>query len=185
LKLKIIEQKENRVKFDITGINTQLANALRRTIISGIPVLAVERVKFLENSSVMHDEVLAHRIGLIPLKTDKGTPEIVTLSLDTVKGPGTVYAKDLNPGLAVYGKIPLVSLDEGQELKFEAEAILGTARDHVKWQAGLASYSKNDDGSYDFFVESYGQMAPKYLILTAVSTLKNQLEEFKAAIQEK
>ena len=184
MKLKIIEQTENKVKFNIKEINTQLANALRRTIISGIPVLAIENVNFYNNSSIMSDEVLAHRMGLIPLKTDSASPEAINLSLD-VKGPMTVHASDLKPGIAAYDNIPIIRLTNEQEIKLEAEAILGTGRDHVKWQAGLASYSKNDDNSYDFFVESYGQMPPKDLILTALNTLKEQLDEFKTAIQKK
>lgn len=183
MKLKIIEQKDDKIKFNINGINTQLANALRRTIISGIPVLAIERVKFYDNSSVMGDEVLAHRMGLIPLKTDFASPEKIDLSLEA-EGPKTVYSGDLKPDIAVHGNTPMIKLSERQKLKLEAEAVIGTARDHIKWQAGLASYSKKDDGSFDFFVESYGQMPPKDLILTAIKTLGENLDEFKIAIQE-
>lgn len=183
MKLKITEQAGNKIKFNIKGINTQLANALRRTIISGIPVLAIEKVSFYENSSVMGDEVLAHRMGLMPLKTDLGSPEAITLSLKA-KGPKTVYSKELKPKVSVYDNMPIIKLAENQELKLEAEAVLGTARDHVKWQAGLASYTKNDDDSYDFFVESYGQLSPKEMVLTAINTLNEGLDEFKTALKE-
>lgn len=182
MKLKIIEKTEDKIRFNIKGINSQLANALRRTVISGIPVLAIEKVKFYRNSSVMHDEMLAHRMGLIPLKTDPASPESVMLSLD-VEGPKTVYTKDLTPRIAAHDTIPIIKLAENQELKLEAEAVLGTARDNIKWQAGLASYSQNDDGSYDFFVESYGQMPPGDLILTALEVLNNNIGEFKAKLK--
>ena len=184
MELKIIEQTDNKIKFNIKGINTQLANAFRRTIISGIPVLAIEKVKFYENSSVIDDEILAHRMGLIPLKTDLASPETISMSLEA-KGPKTMYSGELKPNIAVYETIPIIKLAENQEVKLEAEAVLGTARDHIKWQAGLASYSKNDDGSYDFFVESYGQMSPRDLIFTAIKILNSHLDEFKSKLQEK
>ena len=184
MELKISEQTDNKIKFNIKGMNPQFANAFRRTIISGIPVLAIEKVKFYENSSVMNDEILSHRMGLIPLKTDLASPKTVSLSLEA-KGPKTVHSRELKPNIAAYDTIPIIKLAENQEIKLEAEAVLGTGRDHIKWQPGLASYSKNDDGSYDFFVESYGQMSPKDLILTAIKVLNSQLDEFKTKLQEK
>ncbi len=183
MKLKIIEKTENKITFNINGINTQLANALRRTMISGVPVLAIEKLKIYENTSVIEDEVLAHRMGLIPLITDPATPEQVTLSLE-VTGPGTVYTKDLKPAISVYDSIPITKLADKQRIKLEAEAVLGCGREHVKWQSGLASYTINEDGSYDFFVESYGQMPAKDLILNAIKVLSTHLDEFKAAISE-
>ncbi|KKM13510.1 hypothetical protein LCGC14_1715480, partial [marine sediment metagenome] len=54
----------------LKGIPLQYANALRRICLNGVPVFAIDTVDIIENSSVLADEGIAHRLGLIPLKTD-------------------------------------------------------------------------------------------------------------------
>jgi len=70
LSLEIINENEQKISVKLKGIPIQYANALRRICINGAPIYAVENVDILENTSVLADEGLAHRIGLIPLKTD-------------------------------------------------------------------------------------------------------------------
>lgn len=57
--------------FSLIGINAAIANALRRILIAEVPTLAIETIYFINNTSVIQDEVLAQRLGLIPLKGDK------------------------------------------------------------------------------------------------------------------
>ena len=66
---------EREANFDLIHIDTSIANAFRRIMISEVPSLAPEHVYFLNNTSVIQDEVLAHRIGLVPLKVD---PDMLT-----------------------------------------------------------------------------------------------------------
>ena len=80
--LKLIEIKPNSALFEITGISSSQANALRRTLINDIPKLAIDKIMFhhgqirdmdgnvYDSSLPLFDEVVAHRIGLLPLKTD-------------------------------------------------------------------------------------------------------------------
>lgn len=70
MEVELLERSELSGSFIIRGANTALANALRRTIIAEVPTMAVDEVVFLENSSALFDEVLAHRLAMIPLKTD-------------------------------------------------------------------------------------------------------------------
>lgn len=70
LNIKIISKNEEDIKFDIKGIEPAMANALRRIMISEIPTVAIEKVNLWQNTSVIPDEVLAHRMGLIPIKVD-------------------------------------------------------------------------------------------------------------------
>ena len=56
--------------FDIVGIEPPLANALRRILISEIPTMAIEIVNIYQNTSIIPDEVLSHRLGLIPIFAD-------------------------------------------------------------------------------------------------------------------
>ena len=121
-----------------------LANALRRILLSEIKVLAIEDVKIELNDSALYDGVLAHRLGLIPIKTPKGVTE-AEFEIDA-EGPSVVYSKDLESktkGVEVALKnIPLTYLKEGTKLKAKANAILGNGKEHMKWQAGLAAYQE-------------------------------------------
>ncbi|KAI2479204.1 DNA-directed RNA polymerase I and III protein [Pyrenophora tritici-repentis] len=60
-------------QFSLTGIDTSVANAFRRILLSEIPTLAIEDVYIYQNTSIIQDEVLAHRLGLIPLCGDRAT----------------------------------------------------------------------------------------------------------------
>lgn len=73
--IQISSLTEREANFDLVHIDTSIANAFRRVMISEVPAVAAEYVYFLNNTSVIQDEVLAHRIGLIPLKVD---PDMLT-----------------------------------------------------------------------------------------------------------
>ncbi|KAJ6823076.1 uncharacterized protein M6B38_385360 [Iris pallida] len=61
---------EDEIEFDMVGIDASLANAFRRILIAEVPTMAIEKVLVVNNTSVIADEILAHRLGLIPLKVD-------------------------------------------------------------------------------------------------------------------
>jgi DNA-directed RNA polymerase I and III subunit RPAC1 len=61
---------DNEMVVDVIGIDPPIANALRRIIIAEVPTMAIETVYIQDNTSIMQDEVLAHRLGLLPLKVD-------------------------------------------------------------------------------------------------------------------
>jgi DNA-directed RNA polymerase subunit D len=156
--VKVLERNEREVKFLVEGINPQFANALRRIMISEVPVLAIESVDFYENSSALFDEVIAHRLGLIPLKFDpkafvlpeecscegKGCASCQVILVLDKKGPCMVKASDLKCSdenvKPLYEEMPIIELFEGQRLKLEAVAVLGLGKNHAKWQAAKAFY---------------------------------------------
>jgi len=61
---------EESIVFDVSGIKPSLANALRRIMLAEVPTMAIEKVWFSDNTSVIPDEMLAHRMGLLPIKVD-------------------------------------------------------------------------------------------------------------------
>ncbi|GAA6049404.1 hypothetical protein JCM3770_007329 [Rhodotorula araucariae] len=68
LRVKITElSKDGHVRFVLDGVHLGLANSLRRSMISRIDTLAIDQVQITENTSVLPDEMLAHRLGLVPL----------------------------------------------------------------------------------------------------------------------
>ncbi|MAG27342.1 DNA-directed RNA polymerase subunit D [Candidatus Pacearchaeota archaeon] len=118
-----------------------LANSIRRSI-SEVPVLAVDEVEIFKNDSALYDEILAHRVGLIPLKTEKSMSDKTSITFKlTAKGPGIVYAEDLKgPGDIVFPKIPITLLGENHKLELTATATLGTGIIHAKYNPGICYY---------------------------------------------
>ena len=121
--------------------NTPLANAIRRSI-SEIPTLAIDEVEIFKNDSALYDEVIAHRLGLVPLKTEKSMTGKTKIDLKlTAKGPGTVYADELKgPVTIIQPRIPITMLNENHKLELVATARLGIAKDHAKHIPGLCYY---------------------------------------------
>ncbi|KAJ1995410.1 DNA-directed RNA polymerase core subunit rpc40 [Coemansia spiralis] len=68
--IKIIRLTPTDIEFDLIGVDASIANALRRILISEIPTMAIEKVYMINNTGIMQDEVLAHRLGLIPILAD-------------------------------------------------------------------------------------------------------------------
>jgi len=121
--------------------NLALANAIRRAV-SEIPTLAIEDVEVFNNGSALYDEILAHRLGLIPLKTEKSMSSKTKIDFKlSKKGPAMVYSEDLNgAGEVVYGKMPITILGENHKIELVATAVLGTGREHAKHIPGLCYY---------------------------------------------
>jgi DNA-directed RNA polymerase subunit D len=134
------------------------ANSLRRVMITDVPTMAVQWIDVHENNSSLFDEVISHRMGLIPLKfnlkkftfTDdctckgKGCPLCQAVFVVDKKGPCNVVSGDMkssDKGVeSIDPAIPIAQLLEGQSLKLEAVARLGTGLSHAKHQAANASY---------------------------------------------
>ncbi len=124
-----------------TDMNDTLLNAIRRSI-AEVPTLAIEEVEIFKNDSALYDEVLAHRLGLVPLKTEKGMNEKTKVDLKLTKtGPCTVYSGDLSGNAdVVFDKIPLTILKEDHKLELVATATIGKGINHAKHVPGLCYY---------------------------------------------
>jgi DNA-directed RNA polymerase subunit D len=141
--VEFIDLDDREARFLVRGLSPAFANGIRRAIIADVPTLAVDEVRVVENSSVLFDEILSLRLGLVPLTTpeDFRVDENATLSLD-VEGPATAYSGDLessDPDVASADEhIPLIELKEGQRVELQADAVLETGNDHAKHQGGVA-----------------------------------------------
>ncbi|KAJ1260029.1 hypothetical protein BS78_10G200900 [Paspalum vaginatum] len=69
-KVEINRLTEDDIEFDMIGVDASIANAFRRILIAEVPTMAIEKVFMADNTSVIADEVLSHRLGLIPLDAD-------------------------------------------------------------------------------------------------------------------
>jgi DNA-directed RNA polymerase subunit D len=156
VKIEILERNDTNLRIIVKDAEVPLMNALRRIALAEVPCMAIDEVVMIENSSILQDEIIAHRLGLTPLKTNLetynqpeecscqnefGCPQCrVTLTLDAEAKDGTrtVYSGELNSEnpeiIPVSDKIPIVKLAKGQKLKLEAYARLGIGKTHAKWQ---------------------------------------------------
>ena len=62
-----MEITDDTIKFTLTKTDQSVANALRRVMMAEVPTMAIDKVEFLQNTTVLHDDFLAHRLGLVPL----------------------------------------------------------------------------------------------------------------------
>lgn len=155
MKITPLTQKGNKARFQINDVTPAYVNSLRRTFMSNVPTMAVDYVEFHQNNSGLYDEIIAHRLGLLVLKTDvdsyniaeedaeEGPATHLKLKLQE-EGPKTVYAEDLKSSdpkvKPVHPKTPITILLEGQKLELVATAKLGFGKNHAKHQSGAISY---------------------------------------------
>jgi DNA-directed RNA polymerase subunit D len=201
MKVKILKKSKEEMSFVAEEIDHNFANELRRIMDSEILTMAIEFVDFKKNDSALPDELIANRLGQVPLKFDQKAYELnatcdnckgkgcsrcqVELVLKK-KGPGVDYsgdlkikAKDVQP---VFEKIPIVELfDPEDEIQFEAVAQLGNGRMHAKWQAALVGY-KYDGSNFTFNVETVSGLNPDEIVLSAAEYLEDKASEFERAI---
>ncbi|KAJ8748240.1 hypothetical protein K2173_000648 [Erythroxylum novogranatense] len=124
-KVEVVRLNKDDIEFEMVGIDAAIANAFRRILISELPTMAIEKVLVANNTSIVQDEVLAHRLGLIPIKADPRLFEYLSAN-DTPNEKNTIVFKlhvrceQGKPRLKVYSK-DLTWLPNGSELIKESE----------------------------------------------------------------
>ncbi len=146
VKVKFLERDNKTYKFLVENTDSVVLNTIRRTISYYVPIYAIDEIEFIENNSVVFDEMLSNRIALSPVLSPLlNTGKKVTFNLD-VKGPSTVYTKELESNDSqikmVYDTIPLAKLNENEAIRLLAYAVLGQGKDHVKYMPAIVSYAQ-------------------------------------------
>ena len=174
MKVKLRKNEKFFTQVEFEDVNYSFVNSIRRSLVSMVPCLAIHEVDFhmgslgayvdeesgeekeYESISAMFNEIVAHRIGMLPIPTDEKTVEAFADSIGNdseqpeimyslhKQGPCTVYSGDLEPvngdtSLVIpETSVPIVKLAEGQAILVYAKAKMGTARQHAKWQTVVA-----------------------------------------------
>lgn len=204
--LEVISKDSQKIAVKLKGVPLQYSNALRRVCLNGVPVFAIDTVDIIENTSVLPDEGLAHRLGLIPIKTDlsrfnepskcdcqseTGCSNCkVMLVLDSGQSneTKTVLSNELSSEddsiKPISDKIPVVQLASGQRIKVECYARLGRGTEHAKWNsANIAMLTETDkDDERVLTIESTGALDPAQIVLSGVDEVSKRIGEFKDMI---
>lgn len=151
--VEVLGCNKDKLSVVFKGAQPTFVNALRRIIMADIPIPAIEKVYIAENTSVLYDEILAHRLGMIPMKGGETIlpPEqcscggkgcnlcesVLTLEVEAKEDDMVVYSGRLKAEGSVFpanNDIPIVKLNAGQKIALMAYARLGRGREHAKWQ---------------------------------------------------
>ncbi len=187
MKLEVRELTDTKCSFVVDQVRPDVVNTIRRSLVSEVPKMAIDEVEFhmgpirdeegneYDSNSALFDEMIAHRLSMVPIPTDlenytfrdqcecggSGCPHCTIIYVMNKKGPCTVYSGDLQPlgdmSLRIKEElIPIVKLKEKQALLIYATAVMGKGKTHAKWQpvtiCGYMNYPKlvvNNDVKID------------------------------------
>ncbi|XP_064412680.1 DNA-directed RNA polymerases I and III subunit RPAC1 isoform X2 [Latimeria chalumnae] len=144
-RVEVIRMEEDTLEFDMVGIDAAIANAFRRILLAEVPTMAAEKVFIYNNTSIIQDEILAHRLGLIPIKADprlfeyRNTVYTRHLTWVPIGNQADLFADvDIRP---VHEDILIAQLRPGQEIDLLMHCVKGIGKDHAKFSpVATASY---------------------------------------------
>lgn len=186
--IKINKNTDNYLEFLVSGVDLSFINALRRIIISEVETWAIEYVVFENNTTVIHDEMLAHRIGLIPIKYigNEDKEETYLIFNKTAADDFNVeewYSNDIisetNDIEIPIKNIPIIKTVKNQQLKFRAKAIKGKGEQHSKWSPVSDCYFEKVNEGFIFKLESIGSLNSYEIVEKSINILKNKLQNVK------
>ncbi len=192
--IQVLDTSDKKISVKLKGVSLQYANALRRICLNGVSIFAIDTVDIIENTSVIVDETLAHRLCMIPLKTELSAIDqsdarvMFVLDSENTETSKSITSAELSSQdkevKPVSDQIPIAYLAPGQRIKLEAYATLGKGTEHAKWNSANVSILTHTDkeDEYILTVETTGALQPKEIILAAIDELAKRLQEFKEII---
>ncbi len=206
--MEILQKDNTTLRVLMKGAHRSYASAIRRIAISEVPVMAIDDVIIVDNTSVVYDELIAHRLGLIPLTTDlsrfvlpkdcscksehgcSNCRVLLTLDEEASDKVRTVFSGDLisddEDTKPISDQIPIIKLAPGQKIKLEAYAKLGRGKDHAKWQATTVAVVKDVDQNKDaleLYIESVGSLKAEEIFSRALEILGKQVDDLKTTTE--
>lgn len=178
-----IHLENSNLVFRFNNGDPRVANELRKIILSKIPTISIEYVIIEKNTTNLNDEIIAHRLGLLPLIVEgSALPEQVEFILDIRDRNAT--SKDLicsNDNVKIVGyndpstEILIVPLEQNQELILRCKTRIGFATDHAKWScvSKLSFKEIPNENAFIFDINLIGNV-PAQLLLQYISTILSQ-----------
>lgn len=190
----------NTAIFEFKKTHNTIVNSIRRVILDEVPTFAIEDVEVVINGSPLYDETIAHRLGLLPIKTDLKSYYFkqscscggIGCALCEVKmflkqeGEGYVNSgsiKSDDPAIIpVHNNIPVTKLFGDNKLELNLKAILGVGREHAKWAPAHVYLKDTDSNSVELVVEPFGQLEAKEIYNKSIDILVEKIDELKSKL---
>lgn len=192
--MEIISRDGRGITFLMKGISLTMGNALRRIMMSEIRIFSTDVVQFFRNDSLLDDEFVAHRLGMVVLDSsilneiDNNVTEVV-LSLNVVctsNEPLDVTVdmiKTDNPSVkALYGDTIITRLFKGGGLSFSAIARVGRGIDHAKWNPVCGIGMEPVGKDVKISMETTGALDNKVIVEKALKILSDKLSKLQSAL---
>ncbi len=188
--IKIIKDTDNYMEILLKNVDLALVNSLKRICGEEVKTLAIDTVDFYDYNGIIPLEMLAHRLGLVPIYS-VGEETIFELNVTADHDGQVVYSKELiaDDTKVVYDDMPLVNLNKNQTIKLKAKATWNNGAEHYKWSPVCPATFKDADGSitadktkdfgdYIFTINSTGSLTPKEIFTDALNILHSNLDKF-------
>lgn len=186
MQYNVVKVESGSATFHVTGTDNVKLNKLRRILLSRIDTMAIDSIYIESNTSVFPDELLAHRLGLVPIQIiDKPLSELTefTFTLD-VKCEDTmciITTDDLRPSeeaaVRWMGDIELLKLNKDQEIHISCVAKVGNGQMNAKWNPVTRFYFSAEKNGYNCTLTVKIPHDPELIFEEAV-TIFNE-EEFE------
>lgn len=190
--IKILNDQDTHIELLLKNFDLALVNSLKRICGEEVKTMAIEEVDFYQYNGVLPMEMVAHRIGLIPITCESANMEQVffDLNIKAEEDGYTVYSGDLISNDSnvkpVYDKMPIIKLNKNQVIRLKARAIWSNGLDHYKWSPVCPATFKNvnkaeennDTADFIFSIDTTGSLSPKRVFTDALKILYNNLEGF-------
>lgn len=196
-----LKKTKNKGIITFKNVHNSIVNSIRRTILDDVPTFAIEDVEIISNDSPLYDETIAHRLGLIPIKTDLASYVFkdkcscggVGCAMCEVKmninftGPGYVYSSSIKSDDPVIIpadlRIPITKLfKEDDKFECNLKAILGTGRIHAKWAPAHVYFKEINGSTIDLIIEPYGQLDVKTIYNKSIDIIIEKIEELESKL---
>lgn len=155
--------KQDGKEIFVGEMNISLANAIRRSV-NEVKTLAMKEVEIYKNDSSFPDEILAHRIGLVPLTNEKlkeGDEMDLKFKIESKEDGFDVLSERLGE-LSCIKNIPIVRLNKGQAIEIVGKASMGTGKEHARHLPGLIYYYNYNKIAISAEGKKHSELAEKY-----------------------
>ena len=140
------------LKMDIYNLDTCIVNSFRRIVLADVVGNSFDKIIIEKNTSIINNEILSHRLSLIPLEINIDNADNVCVELEVSNfnyDKMLVTSSDLKETSGEINILPnilLVELRHGEKISLKMYPIKGNGKKHAKFQpVSVCSFKINED----------------------------------------